>query len=113
MATKYGIELRKIRLIRGENLQDMSEKAEISMSYMSAIENGMRKIPKDLTKKIIKIYDLNDEETKKLKDAELKSLDAISIDLSILTNDQKELAMLLSRKLPKAKTTEELIKMIT
>lgn len=90
----------------------MSEKAEISMSYMSAIENGARKIPKNLTDKIINIYELSEEEIRNLKDAELKSLDEISIDLSVLDNNQKEIAILLSRKLPEAKSIEELIKMI-
>lgn len=112
MATKYGIELRKIRLVRGENLQSMSEKAGISMSYMSSIENGIRKIPKDLTEKIIQIYKLNDKEVKKLIDAENESIDEISIDLIDLNNEQKELVLLLSRKLPNIKNSEELIKMI-
>jgi len=74
MVTKYGIELRKIRVVRRETLQDMADKVEFSISYLSSIENGIRKIPKNLTEKIIKVYeDLTEEEIRTLKAAELES----------------------------------------
>ncbi len=112
MATKFGIELRKIRLMRGDNLQNMAEKVGLSMSYMSSIENGIRKIPKDLTMKVIEVYTLNEEEKTKLIDAENNSIEEVSIDLINLNHEQKELALLLSRKLPKVKNSDELMRMI-
>lgn len=79
MVTKYGIELRKIRVVRRETLQDMADKVELSISYLSSIENGIRKIPKNLTKKIIKVYeDLTEEEIRTLKVAELESKEEVS-----------------------------------
>lgn len=101
MVTKYGIELRKIRVVRRETLQDMADKVEFSISYLSSIENGIRKIPKKLTKKIIKVYDdLTEEEIRTLKAAELESKEEVSIGLLNLNEKQKKLAMSLSRKLP-------------
>ena len=99
MVTKYGIELRKIRVVRRETLQDMADKVEFSISYLSSIENGIRKIPKNLTKKIIKVYDdLTEEEIRTLKAAELESKEEVSIGLLNLNEKQKKLAMSLSRK---------------
>lgn len=112
MATKYGIELRKIRLVRKETLQDMADKVGLSISYMSAIENGFRKIPKNLTKKILEKYNLNDEEIKNLKESENESIDEININLLDLNSEQKNLAFLLSRKLPELDNVDELIKII-
>lgn len=101
MVTKYGIELRKIRVVRRETLQDMADKVEFSISYLSSIENGIRKIPKNLTEKIIKVYeDLTEEEIRTLKAAELESKEEVSIGLLNLNEKQKKLAMSLSRKLP-------------
>ena len=81
MVTKYGIELRKIRVVRRETLQDMADKVEFSISYLSSIENGIRKIPKNLTKKIIKVYDdLTEEEIRTLKAAELESKKKLVLD---------------------------------
>lgn len=112
MATKYGIELRKIRLVRNENLEMMSEKVGLSISYMSSIENGVRKIPKDLTKKIMNNYILSDKEILDLKEAEKESIEKVSISLIDLDSKQKDLALLLSRELPNINNTEELIKLI-
>jgi|LSQX01.2.fsa_nt_gb transcriptional regulator with XRE-family HTH domain len=112
MATKYGIELRKMRLERGETLRDMANKVGLSISYLSSIENGLRNIPSDLTKKIVEIYSLNKEEVIKLENAEKASVKEVKIKLESLNKEQKELALLLSRKLQDVDNAEELIKII-
>jgi len=112
MATKYGIELRKMRVERGETLRDMANKVGLSISYLSSIENGLRNIPSDLTNKIVEIYSLNKEEVLKLQNAEKISVKEVSIKLDNLNKEQKELALLLSRKLQDVDNAEELIKII-
>ena len=53
--TNLGKKLRKIRIDNDEISSDMARKLEISVSYLSAIENGKRNIPKDLAEKLFKI----------------------------------------------------------
>lgn len=112
MATKYGIELRKIRIERGENLLHMSNRIGISASYLSSIENGSRKIPEDLTKKIVKLYFLTIDEQTKLEEAENLSIDEVNIRLNSLNKEQKKLALLLSRKLPTLENAEDFIELL-
>lgn len=55
-----------LRILRAENneqLLDMAKKMNISVSYLSSIENNKRKIPKDFFKNLLKEYNLD----KKLK----------------------------------------------
>lgn len=49
--TNLGKKLRKIRIDNDEISSDMARKLEISVSYLSTIENGKRNVPKDFAKK--------------------------------------------------------------
>ena len=67
--TNLGKKLRKIRIDNDEISSDMARKPEISVSYLSAIENGKRNIPKDLAEKLFKIYQLSDNDKEKILQA--------------------------------------------
>lgn len=54
--TNLGKQTRKLRIDNEELLMDMANKLGISASYLSAIETGKRKAPKDLIEKIENIY---------------------------------------------------------
>ena len=71
--TEYGKVLRHIRLDLSELLGTMADKLGLSAAYLSSIETGSRSIPVDLTSKIIKIYNLSEEEAEKLLKAETNS----------------------------------------
>ncbi len=73
MLTEFGKELRRLRLEEGILLKDMAEAANISSSYLSAIETGKRDIPDDLIKKITKHYKLSKDQQVKLEDKALMS----------------------------------------
>ena len=99
MATKYGKELRKLRVDMDETMHGMAKRLEISISYLSAIESGSRKIPEDMTAKLIEKYRLPAEKAGALRLAEAESSKDVNIDLSRLTIEQRKLAFALSRKL--------------
>lgn len=109
MATKFGRELRKIRVYRDENLTHMAQKLKISTAYLSAIENGNRPIPEDLINKIKDSYMLKEDEIKELEKSKIETSDTITLDLSNLNDKQKDLIYVLTRKLPELKSREELI----
>ena len=45
MITPIGKFLRKLRIDTGEILKDMAEKLHVSPSFLSAVENGKKKMP--------------------------------------------------------------------
>ena len=48
-----------IRIKNDEKLLDMARKLNVSVSYLSSIENNNRKIPTDLLKKLFRKYHLS------------------------------------------------------
>lgn len=99
MATKFGKELRKLRIDEDVTIHDMAKKLNISISYLSAIEAGKRKIPDGMTEKIISYYHLNKERGEELRMAAIESSKEIEIDVSQITNEQRNLIYALSRKI--------------
>lgn len=99
MITELGKEIRKLRIDKGENLSSMSKKLGISISYLSAIENGVREIPADFVDKLSEIYHLSKEKKDELVKAEANSVSKISISLNLADYQQRQLAFTLSRKL--------------
>ena len=49
MLTEFGKALRKIRIDRQQLLKDMANKLGVSSAYLSAVENGKRRMPQDLS----------------------------------------------------------------
>ncbi len=111
MATKFGKELRKLRIDKDESIHSMAEKLNISISYLSAIESGQRNIPNDMVDKIIKKYRLDEERSEVLRQAEAVSAKEIDIDLTSISPEQRKLVFALSRKLNEI-SDEECLKII-
>lgn len=99
MVTKFGKFLRILRLKNNEIIADMSSKLGISISYLSAIENGKREIPDDFANKIINLYSLKGEEIVELNQAIDLSLKEAKINLEDLSKKQRELGLLCARKI--------------
>lgn len=99
MASTFGKELRKLRIDKDETIHVMAKKLEMSISYLSAIEAGSRKIPTGMVDKIIQKYHLNKERSEIMRQAEAESSKEIDIDLSNVTSEQRKLVFALSRKL--------------
>lgn len=99
MITDFGKELRILRIERNENISIMAKKLNISISYLSAIESGLRPIPSDLVEKIVKNYNLNKERRNLLREKEAISSTKIDINLDQVSNEQRKFIFALSRKL--------------
>ena len=97
MATIFGKALRKIRINRDELLMDMAKKLEITSAYLSSIENGKRGIPQDMSKKIIKLYNLDADESKNLFMAEDESRKKVEFDFTNSDPSKKNIVLALAR----------------
>ena len=106
MLTEYGKILRHIRLDVSELLGVMADKLGLSSAYLSSIENGVRSIPIDLTKKIIEIYQLSLEEQEKLIQAEAETNKSLTIDLTNASIEQVETAAMFAREIKNLSVSE-------
>ena len=61
MLTRVGIFLRKLRLDSGEIMKDMATKLDVSSSFLSAVENGKKKMPESWYDTIVNLYNLDKE----------------------------------------------------
>ena len=99
--------IRLLREKRNLRSKDAAELLGIEASFLSAVENGL-KIPSqtsDLISLIIKRYELDEDEVKKLLDAHRRSRRSYLIPLNA-TSDEYELFYLLNTRLGNLLPTE-------
>ncbi len=98
MTTEYGKILRKIRIDCGEVLGDMAENLEISSSYLSSIETGVRNVPQNFTDLISERYGLQKSIVKKLRKAEVSNIKEVKLPFNDkISNMKKETAVIFAR----------------
>ena len=92
--SEFAIFCRKLRLDNNQILKDMADVLGVSSSYLSAVENGKRKIPDDWYEKISKSYCLTKDKQDDLFSI-IKSQDLQFNDV-IESGDYKTKQMLIS-----------------
>lgn len=98
MLTSVGRFLRKLRIDHGEILKDMAEKLEVTVSFLSAVENGKKHMPSAWNGKICALYDLNEAQQKEFTTAIAETEEAIEMDLVDANIGRRELAVSFARK---------------
>lgn len=98
MLTPFGKALRMIRLERGELLKTMADRLSVTSAYLSAIENGKRNLTDSLYDKIITNYNLSDIERKDLENAYAATADTITVNLSQVSDEKRQLGLVFARK---------------
>lgn len=96
MLTKFGKQLRKIRIENDQKLKDMADKLGVTVAYLSAVENGNRKVPDTWLHIIATEYKLNEQEEIDLQKAAYE--DKTEIRISLEDSDRAELALSFARK---------------
>ena len=95
--TKFGEYTRDLRIEEEENLRDMAEKLGVSSAFLSAVENGNKKIPKDWLEKISDIYNLTLERKNQLKEIIFEVKNEIVFNLEKMTKKDKDFALVFAR----------------
>ncbi|MCR5662529.1 MAG: helix-turn-helix domain-containing protein [bacterium] len=98
MITSLGKFLRKLRIDKGELLRDMAQKLGVSSSFLSAVENGKKKMPEAWLRKFRELYCLTDSQFCDLKEAVNESVDAISLNMSGASPQARSLAITFARR---------------
>lgn len=99
MVTSFGKILRKIRIDNNEILKNMAEKLNVTSSFLSAVENGKKRIPNNWLNEISCLYDLNSSEIENLEFAFSETNESIKISFEGLNLESKKLAFSFARKL--------------
>lgn len=97
MKTAIGNYLRKLRIKNKEILKDMAQKMGVSSAFLSAVENGKKKMPKDWYKSLKKLYNLNDNQMDELTQADMESSKTIEIITDELSDTNKRLVISFAR----------------
>ena len=98
MLTSLGRFLRKLRIDRGEILKDMAEKLNVTASFLSAVENGKKKMPSAWNGKICALYDLDNRQRREFTKAIAESEKTIEMNLDDANIGRRELAVSFARK---------------
>lgn len=97
MLTEIGKEMRKLRIDHGERLLEMAAKLGRSVSFLSAVEIGVKSPPKGLEEEVIRIYGLTEPEAHRMRKAADRS--RVSFTLEPETHIAKDTAALFARKI--------------
>ncbi len=98
-ATTFGKILRKIRIDHNEILINMAEKLSVTASYLSAVENGKRKVPDDWVERICDLYHLSDNDRDALLGAAIDQCQSLRINLEKSSEKEKQLVFAFARRL--------------
>lgn len=99
MLTEFGKYLRRIRMDRQQLLKDMADSLGVSSAYLSAVENGKRRIPKDWVKKIVSDYSLSEGECADLQSAADDSALDVTISLENASAQKRDAVLSFARAL--------------
>lgn len=97
MLTKVGKMLRIMRLNNDEILKDMADKLNVSSAFLSAVENGKKKMPKAMRRKIITEYGLDQNQIFELDEAIMESNHTVEINIETMSDEKKKLAISFAR----------------
>jgi transcriptional regulator with XRE-family HTH domain len=98
MLTSLGRFLRKLRIDRGEILKDMADKLEVSSSFLSAVENGKKRMPSAWNNEIVKLYQLDPDDQITFTKAIAETEESVEMNFSQASYQNREVAISFARK---------------
>ena len=101
MVTETGKFLRKLRIDKSEKQKDMADRLDVSVSFLSAVETGKKKMPALWEKHICDIYELTDKQKCEFMGAVAKTRQTVEIRLTDLSSAKQEAVVLFAEKIGK------------
>ena len=114
MLTSIGKFLRKVRIDHEEILKDMAEKLGVSSAFLSAVENGKKKMPEIWFKKLKSIYSFTAEQAEELQKAIIDTNNMVEIELKNASKINKDLAISFAREFDSLddETSKQILKIL-
>ncbi len=110
--TAFGKILRKRRIDSSEILGDMAKRLDVSASYLSSIENGLREIPDSFVVNIAEEYDLSEVEKQELEEAQAQSKGSVNVPLGEQKDSSEYLETAVMFAKDFSKLTEKQVKLM-
>ena len=98
MLTRFGKQLRSLRIENDQRLKDMAEILGVTVAYLSAVENGKRVVPDAWVAIISDKYELSQKEVIALQKAAYENKKDIRINLNNTSDDEMGLALSFARR---------------
>lgn len=98
MLTSIGKFLRQLRISNGEILKDMAEALNVSSAFLSAVENGKKKMPEGWKQRLQNIYSFTLDQTQQLQTAIIETNNAVELNLQNATPENRALAISFARE---------------
>lgn len=99
MLTNFGKFCRKLRIDKGELLYDMAQRLKVSSAFLSKVENGKAKPPKEWKESITSMYSLNEEQKEELCEYIDEARESSIINVSSFSRDDRDMMFAFARKL--------------
>lgn len=114
MLTSIGKFLRKVRIDHEEILKDMAEKLGVSSAFLSAVENGKKKMPEIWFEKLKSIYSFTAEQAEELQKAIIDTNNMVEIELKNASKINKDLAISFAREFDSLddETSKQILKIL-
>ncbi len=96
------------------SLRKMANDLGISPAFLSAVENGKKKMPDSWFALVPDTYDLSDSEVNEFKDIAYESFDTVELNIAKASENNKKLAIRFARRFDDIdeKTSEELLEIL-
>lgn len=98
MLNSFGRFCRKLRIDKGELLKDMATRLGVTSSYLSAVENGKRNVPRKWIEKISEMYSLSDSEVEELERSFDESKKVVQLNFEGFSSEEKNDLLALARE---------------
>ena len=98
MITSVGKFLRRLRIDKGEILRTMAQTLGVSSAFLSAVENGKKKLPDAWLPKLQASYNLSSEQMEELKQAVIEARETVELDIRNASEDNRRLAVSFARR---------------
>ena len=98
MVNNFGKFCRKLRIDKSERLFDMAKRLGVSSAFLSKVENGQKKPPKEWREIIIDEYGLNAEQIEQLDQCMYEAQNYDSIDITGMNDSDRMMMLSFARK---------------
>ena len=98
MRTGLGDYLRSIRVKANISLRKMATDLHISPAFLSAVENGKKKMPESWFTLVPETYQLTDAEINEFKDVAYESFNTVAVNISNASESNRKLAIKFARR---------------
>lgn len=99
MLTRFGKEIRKLRIDNSMLLREMADHLDVSPAWLSAVETGRKNIPDHLVDQIVEFFELQPEIAAEIREAAAKSQREYKIRLQDdADEDRRGLAAVFARR---------------